>query len=287
MNSTPPGDPIPLSHPATLTPAQSVSLSSLPSPSTLPMPPQTDSSAIEGSNSIKNSHMNIPPKPRVSLPPHIQCRGSYSLGTACGKCSSCLDEWHSLFDPTYLSAVVPGLPSSESVSPMPEAHTPENKKSCPHLPIHKLSSGHLFCTSCLQWSDDGLLWGRYDELPSQREIVAEKTPSPAIDPPHAENNPVRVKTSHTPGPWKASTGYEGVVVSPDRREHICTVHFRHTRESRQANAQLIAAAPEMLTGLDIAIKALRSYEFGNSSPELAKEVADHLQTVIAKAEGAA
>jgi hypothetical protein len=50
-----------------------------------------------------------------------------------------------------------------------------------------------------------------------------------------------------------------------------------------ANAHLIAAAPEMLKALYAAIHALRSYQYGNSATDLARECADHCDEVYRKA----
>jgi|ERR1044072_3538970 hypothetical protein len=55
-----------------------------------------------------------------------------------------------------------------------------------------------------------------------------------------------------------------------------------------ANAELIVRAvnayDELLAACRAAYDALRSYQHGNASPDLAKEVADKLSGVIAKAE---
>ena len=53
----------------------------------------------------------------------------------------------------------------------------------------------------------------------------------------------------------------------------------------EANARLIAAAPDLLAACEAAYHALRSYQYGNSAPELAAEVADDLAVAIAKARG--
>ena len=52
------------------------------------------------------------------------------------------------------------------------------------------------------------------------------------------------------------------------------------------NARLIAVAPKLLTVCKAAESALRSYQYGNSSPELAEEIANGIRAVVVEAEGA-
>jgi hypothetical protein len=54
-----------------------------------------------------------------------------------------------------------------------------------------------------------------------------------------------------------------------------------------ANARLIAAAPELCKALEAAVHALRSYQFGNASTELAELVANTCDAALAKARGEA
>lgn len=57
-------------------------------------------------------------------------------------------------------------------------------------------------------------------------------------------------TKHTPGPWKISTARTWNIFSAE--SHVATVHFSgltptgKQREEVDANARLIAAAPELL-----------------------------------------
>ncbi len=62
-------------------------------------------------------------------------------------------------------------------------------------------------------------------------------------------------TSHTPGPWrlKHGQGYE-LVLCTDEQEKIAVITDRHA--NYDANARLIAAAPELLEALKIAEEAL-------------------------------
>jgi hypothetical protein len=55
------------------------------------------------------------------------------------------------------------------------------------------------------------------------------------------------------------------------------------KTEEMANARLIAAAPEMLKAMVAAVHALRSYQYGNASAELAKDAADFLDATISTA----
>lgn len=65
---------------------------------------------------------------------------------------------------------------------------------------------------------------------------------------------------------------------------------RQTKENLVAVAMRIVTdrlkAPDLLKGCRSAVSALRSYQHGNSAPDLAKEVADAVEAAIAKAETA-
>lgn len=105
-------------------------------------------------------------------------------------------------------------------------------------------------------------------------------------------------TSHTPGPWLAhhSGEHSYVTASVPPRLHantvIVCVGFLDDfpgqyagRDANAANAHLIAAAPDLLRMCEAASKALRSYQYGNSAPALAEEIADTVDAAIAKAKG--
>ena len=52
-----------------------------------------------------------------------------------------------------------------------------------------------------------------------------------------------------------------------------------------AAARLIAAAPELLAVAHAAYHALKSYEYGNASPDLARSCAAAIEDVLKKADG--
>jgi len=69
--------------------------------------------------------------------------------------------------------------------------------------------------------------------------------------------------SHTPGPWEVqSHGHDFWVDTPccppQHRQDICRMSFRMTDHKVSAdNARLIAASPDLLTALDMAVKYWR------------------------------
>jgi hypothetical protein len=70
-------------------------------------------------------------------------------------------------------------------------------------------------------------------------------------------------SNHTPGPWKqfgqSQDRYLAVIDSiPDRKDRVvanCICHVALTNKDAKANAQLIAAAPELLEALDSLVSA--------------------------------
>jgi hypothetical protein len=90
----------------------------------------------------------------------------------------------------------------------------------------------------------------------------------------------------TPGPWVISQylddGRWGVVTSEN--EIIVSVRSGEGQLS-EANARLIAHAPEMAAKLQAAIHCMRSYEYGNHAPDLAKEMADSIERLLTQIGG--
>lgn len=101
-------------------------------------------------------------------------------------------------------------------------------------------------------------------------------------------------SGHTPGPWRTGDDPLDIVRSTSADEYrvIATVTDRAiegTPAEAAANAQFIVTAvnchADLLQILRAASHALRSYQHGNASPDLAAEVADAVDYRIAKAEG--
>jgi hypothetical protein len=92
------------------------------------------------------------------------------------------------------------------------------------------------------------------------------------------------KLESTPGPWAWDGPADNIHVTqaekPDHR--IC---FLTSNGPTVANAALIAAAPDLYRALSAAQAALKSYQYGNSSTELAREIGAFADRALAKAEG--
>ena len=101
-------------------------------------------------------------------------------------------------------------------------------------------------------------------------------------------------TEHTPGPWRTvqEADYEPPEMSvcmivenavPDRDETAIHIAFAFgCTEQAQADARLIAAAPELLAACETAIHALRLSE---SCQDEINDATDLIRAAIAKARG--
>ena len=70
-----------------------------------------------------------------------------------------------------------------------------------------------------------------------------------------------------------------LVSTPERDSH----DFRRGGDGKRID--FLLQAPELYRQLSAAVLALRSYQFGNSSPDLAEEVADNAQALLAFVRG--
>lgn len=96
---------------------------------------------------------------------------------------------------------------------------------------------------------------------------------------------------HTPGPWVVAPP-DGHTIGPScvlvcsATTHLQAVAVVTLRTGEtEANARVIALAPDLLKLAHAAFHALQSYAHGNAAPDLASEVASALEKTIAKAEG--
>jgi hypothetical protein len=85
------------------------------------------------------------------------------------------------------------------------------------------------------------------------------------------------KTTHTPGPWKIVITNDGHVSIQTEGLIICTVGYASLDPAGEADARLIASAPEMLEALKRARKKLAMWEY---FPEIKA-----IDRALAKAEG--
>jgi hypothetical protein len=110
-----------------------------------------------------------------------------------------------------------------------------------------------------------------------------------------------MNTKHTPGPWRISNGnFANLIEGYSGRHHgewddgfravasaqHCepTGNYVNERENAEANARLIAAAPELLEACSLLLEALRS---SNVSNGLIRSAEDAARAAIAKARGGA
>lgn len=90
------------------------------------------------------------------------------------------------------------------------------------------------------------------------------------------------QAQHTPGPWHNLQGFnkEGLFVCEEIEPNICEMTSSRSIEETQANARLIAAAPELLEALKGMLEWSRRVTVSNPGMEPAKAL-----QAIAKAEG--
>ena len=98
-----------------------------------------------------------------------------------------------------------------------------------------------------------------------------------------------MNTKHTPGPWKVEQRFSGnrFIHSDNSQSPICGVSFVGIGievDESKANADLIAAAPELLEAADAAIDAIADER---ADAAYKAEVVAMLRAAIAKATGAA
>lgn len=100
-----------------------------------------------------------------------------------------------------------------------------------------------------------------------------------------------MKTKHTPGPWKVSTTYKkaqygkfNITSWANQRQSICRLSARenYTAECAEADARLIAAAPDLLKIAQAYHNHLRTA--AHTDGQVATY--EHIAAVIAKATNA-
>jgi hypothetical protein len=121
-------------------------------------------------------------------------------------------------------------------------------------------------------------------------------PNYTRNPQHSNQKPNMSTTSHTPGPWIVEKPYQqhGMFISGPNTGLICKlyspdVHLCNLNipVSVEANARLIAAAPELLAALYDALHFVEDMETDLSFKNgIVKKHVATIRAAIAKAEGA-
>ena len=90
------------------------------------------------------------------------------------------------------------------------------------------------------------------------------------------------ETKHTAGPWKFNDGY----VRAEDGTPVADVRLDNPKEEEDANAALIAAAPELLEAAKKALDCIKGFDtaFADGDGDKLEEVR-LLEAAIAKAEG--
>ena len=98
------------------------------------------------------------------------------------------------------------------------------------------------------------------------------------------------KTQHTPGPWRVRKDGSGRLarVSDETHEFDCVVtpSLHRDAELMEANARLIAAAPELLAALRSCEETLREYTSHEGLPRTGAKRADAIDAARAAIEKA-
>lgn len=94
---------------------------------------------------------------------------------------------------------------------------------------------------------------------------------------------MNTKTKHTPGPWVVMNGSLDVW-NAEKTRRITAHPWVDKDDESEANARLIAAAPDLLTALEIALPYVESFDDDNADLQT-KANAAAVCAAIAKAKG--
>lgn len=98
-------------------------------------------------------------------------------------------------------------------------------------------------------------------------------------------------TQHTPGPWTAlgRDGYNSIIIRAEHASHWPALVPEFNEIARdpeqEANARLIAAAPDLIDALRDIVARIDCYDAGRCPPSLAERCREIALAAIAKAEG--
>ena len=98
-----------------------------------------------------------------------------------------------------------------------------------------------------------------------------------------------MSAQHTPGPWRTDDRYCGAILADGNQVAMATMNGFLPAEIRDANARLIAAAPELLVAAERILAGAESLVRADAAGNRFRSVhADHLvalQAAIAEATG--
>jgi hypothetical protein len=88
-------------------------------------------------------------------------------------------------------------------------------------------------------------------------------------------------SKHTPEPWRYEEFGPNVIIKATKNPMLSVVHslYHESREQMEANARLIAAAPELLEALEMMLEMSEMGGFGKAYAE------DVARAAIAKGKG--
>jgi hypothetical protein len=92
---------------------------------------------------------------------------------------------------------------------------------------------------------------------------------------------------HTPGPWRTDDHYHGAILGDGNQVAMATMNGCLPAETRDANARLIAAAPELLEALQQALFSLGHTGANHDLDNMHRPAWEMIRAAIAKATGGA
>ncbi len=97
-----------------------------------------------------------------------------------------------------------------------------------------------------------------------------------------------MKNTHTPGPWTISGTHHSIGIAPDDGKSDGLASVFGCGPQAEANARLIAAAPELLSALEAAYNAIAwDIPGGNLSDQEEDALLDVIREALRKAKGEA
>ena len=101
-----------------------------------------------------------------------------------------------------------------------------------------------------------------------------------------------MNAAHTPGPWKVETAQRGFVIAATHIDYDMAVVRDVGNENNEANAHLIAAAPDLLEAAKLVVAWYEAEDDHSKADfrqrmQMCRDSEDALRSAIAKATGGA